>query len=52
MSVSSICYICEDPATQTCNSCGQPVCDEHFVASENLCVECAEDLDPSEHRTY
>ncbi|AGB04268.1 hypothetical protein AciM339_0379 [Aciduliprofundum sp. MAR08-339] len=35
------CYICGAPATHVCKMCGRPVCEEHYVASSGLCINCA-----------
>ena len=40
MSVTGLCYICEKPGSQVCESCGGTVCDEHYDASRGFCVRC------------
>ncbi|MFW5984335.1 MAG: hypothetical protein ACOCRA_03990 [Halobacteria archaeon] len=40
MSVSGLCYICGNPGSHTCESCGGTVCDEHYDASTGFCVKC------------
>ncbi len=52
MSVSSPCEICQRAdVTDSCDRCGQLVCQEHFDADLGLCVECAAEVgggqDPS-----
>jgi hypothetical protein len=41
MSVEGVCYICSEPASNTCNSCGGVVCTEHYDAESGFCVRCA-----------
>lgn len=45
MSLSGLCEICERPGVEhTCDRCGKLVCDRHFDASVDVCVQCAAEL--------
>lgn len=42
MSVGGVCDICGRAAKSlnTCEICGQNVCNEHYVVEEGVCQEC------------
>lgn len=39
MSSPGLCYICSNPATNSCKMCGGLVCKEHY-GRNGLCVLC------------
>lgn len=44
MSVTGLCQICSsEEAEESCQLCGQLVCERHYVEALGLCVECAAD---------
>ena len=45
MSVSSPCEVCASADVEgACQRCGQLVCERHFEADLELCVECAAEV--------
>jgi len=48
MSVSGICEVCQEPASERCERCGSIVCTEHYDAEVGYCVACARTLERGE----
>ncbi len=38
--IAGLCYICGEPALQTCTTCGRPVCEEHVNLKTGICQNC------------